>query len=120
MYHPQLVTTLAAKAKLGTLFLNAQQAKVICLILHELVHPQPPTLVHVNNTTASGIVNNTIKQQRSQSMEMQYLWLFYQEAQQMFNIVCHPGQENLGEYPSKHHLGMVHKHVYPYYLHFDN
>jgi hypothetical protein len=68
----KLVAALAAKAELDALFLNAQEAKVIRLVLEELGHPQPPTPIHVDNTTTVGIVNNTIKRQRSRAMEMRY------------------------------------------------
>jgi hypothetical protein len=61
----KLIAAFAAKAKLGALFFNAQEAKVLCLTLDELGHPQPPTPIHFNNTTTVGIVNNTIKQQHS-------------------------------------------------------
>jgi hypothetical protein len=57
----KLVATSAAEADLGALFLNAQEARVICVVLEELRHPQPPTPIHVDNTTTVGIVNNTIK-----------------------------------------------------------
>jgi hypothetical protein len=46
---------------LGALFLNAQEAEIMQLILTELGHPQPPTPIHINNTTTVGIVNNTVK-----------------------------------------------------------
>ena len=59
----KLVAAFAAEAELGALFFNAQEAKIIRLALLELEHPQPPTPVHVDNTTAVGIVNNTIKRQ---------------------------------------------------------
>jgi hypothetical protein len=39
----KLIATSTAEAKLGAIFLNAQQAKVLCLTLTELGHPQPPT-----------------------------------------------------------------------------
>jgi hypothetical protein len=55
----KLVAASAAEAELGTLFLNAQEAKVILLVLEELGHPQPPTPIHIDNTTTAGIVNNT-------------------------------------------------------------
>jgi hypothetical protein len=113
----KLVAASAAEAELGALFLNAQQGKVIRLILTELGHPQPPTPVHVDNTTAVGIVNNSIKRQKSRSMEMRYFWLLDQEAQKMFDITYQPGHENLGDYPSKLHSGDVHVHVRPYYQH---
>jgi hypothetical protein len=59
----KLVAASSAKAELGALFLNAQEAKVIWLVREELDHPQPPTPIHINNITTVSIVNNTIKQQ---------------------------------------------------------
>jgi hypothetical protein len=57
----KLVAASTAEAELGALFLNAQEVKVFQLILAKLSHPQPPTPIHINNTTTVGIVNNTIK-----------------------------------------------------------
>ena len=57
----KLVAASAAEAELGALFLNRQEAKVIRLILAKSGHPQPPTPMHVDNTTTVGIVNNTTK-----------------------------------------------------------
>jgi hypothetical protein len=68
----KLIAASAAEAELGALFLNAQEAKVFRLILTKLSHPQPPTPIHINNTTTVDIVNNTIKRQQSRSMEMRY------------------------------------------------
>jgi hypothetical protein len=116
----KLVAASAAEAELGALFLNAQEAKVVRLILHELGHPQPPTPIHIDNTTTVGIVNSTIKRQRSRAMEMRYFWLLDQEAQRNFAFLQHPGLENLGDYPSKHHTGAIHQHVRPYYIHEKN
>jgi hypothetical protein len=72
---PKLVAASAVEVELGALFLNTQEAKVLRLILTELGHPQPPTPIHIYITTTVGIFNNTIKQQRSQAMEMRYFWL---------------------------------------------
>ena len=115
----KLVAASAAEAELGALFLNAREAKILRLTLHELGHSQPPTPIHVDNTTAVGIVNNTIKRQRSRAMEMRYFWLLDQYAQKNFDFQHHPGQENLADYPSKHHTGKGHQHVRPYYLHTE-
>jgi hypothetical protein len=54
------------------------------IVLEELGHPQPPTPIHIDNTTTVGIVNNTIKGQHSRVMEMRYFWLLDDEAQQLF------------------------------------
>ena len=116
----KLVAASAAEAELGALFLNAQEAKVLRLILTELGHPQPKIPIHIDNTTAVGICNNTIKRQRSRAMEMRYWWLVDSEAQDIFEFHYHPGLENLGDYPSKHHPATVHQHVRPYYVHEAN
>jgi hypothetical protein len=113
----KLVAASAAEAELGALFLNAREAKILRLTLHELGHSQPPTPIHIDNTTAVGIVNSTIKRQRSRAMEMRYFWLLDQYAQKNFDFQHHPGQENLGDFPSKQHTGKGHQHVRPYYLH---
>jgi hypothetical protein len=109
-----------AEAELGALFLNAQEAKAMQLVLEELGHPQPPTPIHIDNTTTVGIVNNTIKQQCSQAMEMRYFWLLDGEAQCLFQLYYQPGQENLGDYPSKHHTADIHQHICLYYVHMHN
>jgi len=115
----KLVAASAAEAVLGALFLNAQEAKIIRLILTELGHPQPATPIHIDNSTTVGIVNSTVKRQRSRAMEMRYFWLLDGEAQEQFQFDWQPGQENLGDYPSKHHTAAVNQHVRPYYLHMD-
>ena len=53
-------------------------------------------------------------------MEMQYLWLLNQQAQKYFKFSYQPGQENMGDYPKKHHTAAIHQHVRPYYLHMSN
>lgn len=83
-------------------------------------HKQLPILIHVDNTTAVGIVNSTIKRQRSRAMGMRYFWLLDAKAQKLFKIAQHPGQENLGTYPSNAHTGQIHQHVRLYYIWQDN
>ena len=68
----KLVALSAAEAELGALFVNTKEAKILRLTLQELGPPQPQTPIHVDNKTVIGIVNNTIKQQRSRAMEMRY------------------------------------------------
>jgi hypothetical protein len=61
----QFVVASMAEAELGALFLNCKQATIFRLTLEEMGHPQPPTLVHCDNSTAVGIANNSVKKQRS-------------------------------------------------------
>ena len=51
---------------------------------------------------------------------MRYFWLLDQEAQKYFKFVYQPGQENMGDCPTKHHTGPSHVHMRPYYLHLHN
>ena len=64
-------------------------------------HPKPPTPVHCNNMTETGITNDNVKKQRSQSMEMRFFWVTDQVKSGAFDIKWHPGQENLDDYPRK-------------------
>ena len=110
----KLVAASAAEAELGALFLNAMEVSMLRLTLHKVGHPQPPTPIHVDNTTAVGIVNSTIKRQRLRAMNMRYFWLLCQEAQQILNVRYHPGAENLGDYQTKLHNGAHHERVRPF------
>ena len=114
------VVASAAEAELSTLFLNHKEGIIFWLTLVELGHPQLRTLVHCNNATTVGIANNTVKWQQSRSSEMRYFWVGGKEAQDIYDIQWHPGQENFADYQSKHHLGSHHQAVCSWYLHKVN
>lgn len=80
-------------------------------------HIQPPTPIHCDNNTATGIANNTVKKHRSRSMEMRFFWVADQVALNNYDVQWHPGQENLADYFSKHHEPSHHQHVRPWYVH---
>ena len=116
----KFVVALAVEAKLGGLFVNCKEGKIIRLILEELGHPQPPTPVHCDNATAVGIANNTVKKHRLRSMEMRYFWVTDQVDREFFVVLWHPGQENLADYFTKHFDAKHHQEVRPWYLHTPN
>ena len=60
---------------------------------------------------ACGIMNSTIKQHRSRSMEIQYFYINDQVDNKEFKVEWHPGQKNLGDYNSKHHETRKHRDV---------
>ena len=97
----KFVAASAAEAELGALFLNAKEARIMRITLTELGHPQPPTLIHIYNTTVFGIIDNTIKRQRSHAMEMRYFWLLDNETQKYLAFHYQPGQENLDDFYTK-------------------
>jgi len=112
----RFIVASAAEAKLSALFHNCQDGIIFCQTLADMGHPQPKTPVHCDNATAVGIANNTVKRQRSRSMEMRFFWIGDKIAQEMYGVSWHPGQENLADYQSKHHTGAHHKAVRPWYL----
>merc|ERR1712224_63486 len=97
------VVASAAEAEVGALFMNAQLAAPIRTTLEELGHPQPPTPMKTDNTTANGIINKTVKQQRSKAIDMRYYWLKDRVEQGQFKIFWEPGDENWADYFTKHH-----------------
>ena len=113
----KFVAASAAEAELGALFLVAKYGRIIRVILEELGHPQPPTPIHCDNKTTVGIANDTVKRQRSRSMEMRYFWIVDQVTLQYFKVGWYPGQEILADYTSKHFEGRHHINVRPIFLH---
>ena len=112
----RIVVCSAAEAELGALFLNIKEGKVLRLALAELGHKQPPTPVHCDNSTATGIANDTVKKQRSRSMEMRFFWVTGQVASGEFDVQWHPGKENLADYFTKHFETSHHREVRPWYV----
>ena len=45
------------------------------MTLKEMVHKQQPISMHCENIPAAGIANNTMKKERSWSMEMRSFWI---------------------------------------------
>ena len=69
------VMSSSAEAELGTLFINFREAIPARHTLIDMVHPQPPTPVQTDNTTALSVVNNTIARRRMKAMDMRFHWL---------------------------------------------
>ena len=90
------------------------------LTLEELGWKQGPTTIFVDNNTASGICNSTIKQQQLLSMNGQYFWLIDQVNLNTYRIVWEPGIENMAEYFTKHFASAHHRNVRPFYVHMHN
>jgi hypothetical protein len=103
------VVASAAESEVGACFHNAQSGAPLRVTLTELGHAQPPTLLSTDNSTAFGILSQTIKQKRSKAMDMRYHWLTDRVRQKQFDVYWRPGRENLGDYHTKHHSAQHHK-----------
>ena len=99
----------AAEAEIAGVFTNAKNAEMLRQILIEMGHPQPPTPIQTNNTTARDIITNTVKQKKTQAMDMQFYWLRDQEFQKKYHFYWSSGKKNLRDYYTKHHPPAHHK-----------
>ena len=63
---------LAAEAKVGGLYINALELSPMRTKLKELDHPQPPTPIRTDDSTADGIMNKTIKQKQLKAMDKRF------------------------------------------------
>ena len=68
----QHVVASAAEAEIAGIFHNAQVALEIICILEVLNHPQPPTPIKTDNSTANSFIHDKIQQKRSKSWDMRY------------------------------------------------
>ena len=66
-------------------------------------HPQTPTPIQVENSTAVGIANKSIKQKRSKAMDMRFHWIYDIILQEHFHVFGKLGPTNLEDHHSKHH-----------------
>ena len=80
-------------------------------------HPQPPTPDQVDNSTACGIANDTIKQRRSKAIDIRFYCVQDQVNQKQFHVYWKPGQQNLADYVTKHHTAQHHQDMRAKFLH---
>ena len=62
----------AAEAEIGAGYINARELLPIRVAAIEMGHPQLPTPIQVDNSTAVGFTNKTIKQKMSKAIDMRF------------------------------------------------
>jgi hypothetical protein len=103
------VMSSAAEAELGALFINAKTAVPMRKALEELGHPQPPTPMQTDNSTAYGVITNKIQPKATRAMDMRFYWLKDRESVEQFKYHWAPGKDNYADYWTKHHPPMHHQ-----------
>jgi hypothetical protein len=110
------VVSSASEAEIGGLFINVMSAIPICQTLVKMGHPQPPTPMQTNNSTAHQLISNKIRPKALKSMEMRFNFLKFREAQEQFRYYWRPGTQNLADYFTKHHAPSHHQNTQALYL----
>ena len=70
-----MITSSAMETEVAATFYNAKEVLPFRASLAEMVHPQPPTPMEVDNETAIGFLKITMKQKRSKEMYMRFYWV---------------------------------------------
>ena len=114
------VVSSAAEAEVSAIFHNAQTGIIVRRLLQHLGHPQPPTPLKTDNTTAERFVSKKIHQKRSKTWDMRFYWLRDQQSRQNFKVFwrhgCDVTDPNLADYFTKHHTVKHHRSVRPQYI----
>jgi hypothetical protein len=111
------VVSSVAEAEFGALFVNAKEGTVTRTTLSEMGHNHKSTDLTTDNTTADGIINNTVQKKRSKAMDMRLYWIKERVEHKQFNVGWAPGNTTLGDHFTKHYSPAHHKRMMPYYLH---
>jgi hypothetical protein len=109
------VMSLAAKAEVGHLYINCREAIPTRHTLEFMGHPQPPTPLQTDNTTALGAVNNNVIK-KLKAMDIKYHRLHNGERQGQFQHYWAPDKEKNGNYVTKHHAAIHHQATCPTFL----
>ena len=112
----KMVLSSAAEAEFGALFHNTKEATPLRTTLDELGHPQSPTPVLVDNSTAVGLANDTVTQRRSHAIDMRFYWIRDHINQNQFHVYWAPAHLNLADYFTKHHTPSHHRHMRKYFV----
>jgi hypothetical protein len=111
------VLSSAAEAEVAGLFHNGKEACPIRTALEEMGHPQPPSPMQTDNSTASGIANDTVKQKRSKAIDMRFYWIRDRVRQGHYLVFWRKGKFSRADYFTKHHPTSHHQAIRSAYLH---
>ena len=91
------ITTSAADAEIGALYINSSQAIPARHLLEEMGHKQSPTPIQTDNTTVLGFVTKNLQPKATKSMEMNYWFMRDRQDRQQFKHYWRPGKGNQGD-----------------------
>ena len=105
----KFVMASAAESELAALFITAREMIPHRQTLIDMGWPQPKSPIQTDNSTASGVVNNTIVPRRSKMMDMRFWWLRCRASQDQFCYYWDAGSKNWADYHTKHHPESYHE-----------
>ena len=95
--------TSVTKAELAALYVMAQEAVYIRIVLTEMGHKQPSTPLQTDNATAEVVCNGKKQPERTKAMDMRFHWLRDRQCQEQRRIYWRPGKSNYADYWTQNH-----------------
>ena len=87
----KFVMSSASEAELGALYITAKEMVPVRQKLIEMGWKQPPSPIQTDNLAAAVLVNKTIIQRKSKSLDLRFHWLICRELQGQFRFYWIPG-----------------------------
>ena len=103
------VVSFTSEAELGALFITAQEMVAMRNTLEEMKWTHPKSPIQTDNSTAAGVVNNTIVPRKLKTTDCCLHWLRCRESQGQFRYYWASGSLNWGDYSTKHHPPLYHE-----------
>jgi len=113
------VNASAAETEISAIYLNAREATLFRQALEDMGHPQGATPIKTNNTTARGILDETMKAKYLKGADMRINWMRDRCHQGQFDVYWESAETNLADYPTKKHSPTHHRKVRPIYTYID-
>ena len=101
---------------MGGVFHNTQIAIPIRRLLIALGHPQPPTPIKTDNTTAQTFITDNITPRRSKPWDMRYHNLRDKRDMEQFNYYWKEGRDNDADPFTKHFFPSQHRVLRPRFV----
>ncbi len=95
------VVTAVSEAEYASACLGGKQAVPIRHTLHALGYHQGTTTLICDNSCATGLANDSVKQRRSKCIDVQYHWIRDQVGLKTFRVIWRKGSSNLADYLTK-------------------
>ena len=90
------VMSSASEEELGSLLVTAQDIVAMRYTIEEMSWPHPKSTIQIENSAATGVVNNTIVPRKLKTMDLHLHWLRYREAQVKFQYYWASGSLHWG------------------------
>ena len=112
-------TASAAETELGAIHSNAREGTIFRQTLEELGHHQAATPIKADNTTARGVLDESMKARHLKGADMRLHWMKDRVESKMCDVCWEPAANNLADYPTKHHSPAHHQKVRPIHTHIE-